>query len=90
MENAALSLNLSGRKMRPKDRREITIALYEQCGWGYGRISRAIGDNNKSNVQRWITTHKMKLFEMYRHKVCRAFAASERRDTKFQRRRHHE
>jgi ParB-like chromosome segregation protein Spo0J len=34
MENAALSLNLSGRKMRPKERREIAIALYEQFGWG--------------------------------------------------------
>jgi hypothetical protein len=59
MENAALSLNLSGRKMRPKERREIAIALYEQCGWGYGRISKAIGDSNKSNVQRWIAKYKM-------------------------------
>jgi hypothetical protein len=54
MENAALRLNLSGRKMRPKERREIASALYGQCGWGYGRISRAIGDNNKSRVQQQI------------------------------------
>jgi hypothetical protein len=59
MENAAISLNLSGRQMRPKERREIAIALYKQRGWGYGRISKAIGDNNKSNVQRWITKYKM-------------------------------
>jgi hypothetical protein len=58
MENAALNLNLSGRKMRAKDRREIAIALYEQYKWGYGRISRAIGDKNKTNVQRWITEYK--------------------------------
>jgi hypothetical protein len=60
MENAALNLNLSGRKMKPKERREIAITLYEQYRWGYGRISRAIGDNNKSSVQAWITTYKKK------------------------------
>jgi hypothetical protein len=59
IENAALSLNLSGRRMRLKERRGIAIALYEQRVWGYGRISKTIGDNNKSNVQRWVTKHKM-------------------------------
>jgi transposase-like protein len=64
MENSAISLNLSGRKMRPKERKEIAISLYEQYRWGYGRISRAIGDNNKSNVQRWIIEYKRKKGEL--------------------------
>jgi hypothetical protein len=58
--NSAISLNLCGRNIRPKDRREIAVALYEQYQWGYGCISRAIGDNNKSSVQWWITEYKRK------------------------------
>jgi hypothetical protein len=55
---AGIPADLDGRKMGPKERRGIAIALYEQYGWGYGRIGKAIGDNNKSNVQRWITVYK--------------------------------
>jgi hypothetical protein len=41
--------------MKPKERREIAIALYGQCRWAYRCISKAIGDNNKTNVQAMMT-----------------------------------